>query len=293
MLALYHVAWLYGHIVTQVVETELVVGTECDVGKVCTATCIRVGLMLVDAVHAESMEHVERSHPLRVTLCKVVVHGYHVYTVSGKCIKEHRQGRNECLTLTCRHLGNLALMEYCTAEQLYIVVNHVPYGVVTAGLPVVAVYRLVAVDAYKVELCGKLTVKVIGRDNDGLVLGKAACAVLHDCKGLGQRLIKCLVEHLEHLLLQLVNLVEDRFSLLKFRILDFCLQFCYSCTQFSSAALNLLLERCRCGTQLIVAKLRDSGVHSLHLVNPRLNLAHVSACLVAEKFAYKFVKTHI
>ena len=51
MSALYQLIGMAGHIVTQVVKTELVVGTECDIGTVCVTACLGVGLMLVDAVN--------------------------------------------------------------------------------------------------------------------------------------------------------------------------------------------------------------------------------------------------
>ena len=35
------------------------------------------------------MKHVERSHPLRVTLCKVVVDCYHMDTVACECVQTY------------------------------------------------------------------------------------------------------------------------------------------------------------------------------------------------------------
>ena len=51
MLALYKVLHRSGHIVAEVVETELVVCTECNVAGICPLTCLAVWLMLVDTVH--------------------------------------------------------------------------------------------------------------------------------------------------------------------------------------------------------------------------------------------------
>ena len=51
MSALYQLIGMAGHIVTQVVKTELVVGTECDIGTVGVTTGLGVGLMLVNAVN--------------------------------------------------------------------------------------------------------------------------------------------------------------------------------------------------------------------------------------------------
>ena len=64
MLALDKVLGAGSHVVAEVVETELVVGTEGDVAVICALALVAVGLMLVDTVHGQAMEHVERSHPL-------------------------------------------------------------------------------------------------------------------------------------------------------------------------------------------------------------------------------------
>ena len=82
--------------------------------------------MLVDTVDTEAVEHIERSHPLRVTLCQIVVDGHHMHTVTGKGIQEHREGSHEGFTFTSRHLSDLSLMEHDTTKQLHVVVNHLP-----------------------------------------------------------------------------------------------------------------------------------------------------------------------
>ena len=45
--------------------------------------------MLVDTVDAQTMEHIERAHPLGVTLGQVVVDGHHVNTIAGEGVEEH------------------------------------------------------------------------------------------------------------------------------------------------------------------------------------------------------------
>ena len=67
MLALYHIFGRHCHVVAEIVETKLVVGTECDVAGISFTASLRIGLMLVDAVYCLTVEHVERTHPLRVT----------------------------------------------------------------------------------------------------------------------------------------------------------------------------------------------------------------------------------
>ena len=70
------------HIVTQIVETEFVVRSEGDVASVCLAACIRVRFVFVNAIDAESVEHIERPHPLGVSFGEVVVDSDHMNSLS-------------------------------------------------------------------------------------------------------------------------------------------------------------------------------------------------------------------
>ena len=67
MLALYQVFRADRHIVTQVVETELVVRTERDIRLVSLTASLGVRLVLIDTVYGKPVEHIKRSHPLGVT----------------------------------------------------------------------------------------------------------------------------------------------------------------------------------------------------------------------------------
>ena len=87
VFALHQLFGVACHIVTQVVETELIVGTIGDVAVVGTATCGRVGFVLVDAVHGEAEELVHCPHPLGVTFGQVVVHGDDVYAFAGEGVQ--------------------------------------------------------------------------------------------------------------------------------------------------------------------------------------------------------------
>ena len=82
MFPLYEVLLAERHIVTQIVETEFVVRSERDVTSVCLAACVRIRLVFVDAIDAESVEHIERSHPLGVSFGEVVVDSDHVDSLS-------------------------------------------------------------------------------------------------------------------------------------------------------------------------------------------------------------------
>ena len=67
VLLLHKVLRRYCHIVPQIIKTELVIGTECNVGPVGPLAGIRVRLVLVYTVNLKAMELVKGPHPLRVT----------------------------------------------------------------------------------------------------------------------------------------------------------------------------------------------------------------------------------
>ena len=154
--------------------------------------------MLVDAVYGQAVELVERSHPLGVTLGEVVIHGNDVYAVACQGVEEYGQRSHEGLTLTRSHLGNLALVEYHATEELHVVVDHVPHGVVAARFPVVGVDGFVALDAHEVLGSRQRAVHVGSGHGDLLVLGKELGGSLHDGECLGQHFVEShlvLVEH--------------------------------------------------------------------------------------------------
>ena len=100
------------------------------------------------------MEHIERAHPLRVTLGEIVVDRHHTYAAAREGAEKHGEGCHEGLALAGGHLGYLALMEHDTAYELHVVVDHVPLHLVATGAPGVAPYGLIAFDGHKVAPLG-------------------------------------------------------------------------------------------------------------------------------------------
>ena len=120
------------------------------------------------------MEHIERAHPLGVSLREIVVYGHHMDTLARKGIEEHRQCCHQGLTLTCRHLGNLSLMEGDTADELHVIVNHIPGYLVASRNPVVVIYGIVAVDGHKVVVDAQVTVELGSLYDNLAVLSEAS-----------------------------------------------------------------------------------------------------------------------
>ena len=67
------------------------------------------------------------THPLRVTLCQVIIDCNDVNAFSRQRIQVSRQCGYQRLTFTGLHLSNTALMKDDTADQLHLIVFHIKY----------------------------------------------------------------------------------------------------------------------------------------------------------------------
>ena len=109
------------HVVTQVVEAELVVRTVSDVCGVLLTTLVRFhGGENHAALHAEEAEHA--THEVRLVLSQVVVHGHNVHALAAQRVQVCGQGRDEGLTLTGLHFGNVAQVQCSATHELHVVV---------------------------------------------------------------------------------------------------------------------------------------------------------------------------
>ena len=196
MLALYKVFRADSHIITQIVETEFIVRSESDVCQISLAACVRVGLVTVDAVHAESVEHIKRSHPFGVTFSQIVVHGYYMYAVSGQGIQEYGKRSYKSLTFTGRHFGNFPFVQYYTAKQLYVVVNHVPYRVISTGIPMILPDGFVTFDAHEVFGSRQGAVEICSCNYYFFVFRETFGRFFHDGESYRQYFVKCFFVYL-------------------------------------------------------------------------------------------------
>ncbi len=283
--ALHKVFRAYRHVVAKVVEAELVVCAESDVRLISLATCRAVGLVLVDAVNAKTVEHIHRSHPFRVALCKVVVHGNDVNAVAGEGVEEHGKRCHKRLSLAGCHFGYFALVEHNSAEQLHVVMHHVPRNLISAGNPMVLVYCLVAVDAHEVVCGGKLAVKVCGGYGYFLVLCEAACCFAHNGESVGQYLIELFVVAFQHFLFKLVDLAENGFAVLDGGFLNLAFEFDNLFLYVIGGTLDDAFQFLRLCTQRIVVERLYCRFRLLYFLNPRLDFLHVAGGFVSEYFA--------
>ena len=111
------------HVVAQVVEAELVVGSVSDITSVNPATFRRVHLGLDRADgHAQAAE--KRAHPFGVAPGEVVVHGDDVNPLALQRVEVGRERGDERLAFAGDHFGDTAGVENHAAHQLDVVMPH-------------------------------------------------------------------------------------------------------------------------------------------------------------------------
>ena len=242
MLTLNQIFRVSSHIVTQIIETEFIVRTKGNISQISFTTGIGVRLMLIDTINTQSVELVQRSHPLGVTFRQVIVHGNHMHTVSGQRIQEYRQGSHQRFTFTGCHFGNFTFMKYHTTKQLYIIVYHVPSGIVTSGHPMVLINRFIAFYTDKIFRCSQLTVEIGSGYYYFLVFSKAACRIFYNGKSYRQHFIQRLFIFLQYFFFQFINLSKKLFPVFHLRFFYKSLQFFNFRFFFRSRLLDILLQ---------------------------------------------------
>ena len=112
-----------GHVVAQVVESELVVGPVDDVRPVRLALLDR-GLSRHHDPHRHAEEPVDLAHPVGVAPREVVVDGDDVDAVPAEGVEAGGERRHEGLPLPGPHLRDAPLVEHQAADELHVEVAH-------------------------------------------------------------------------------------------------------------------------------------------------------------------------
>ena len=210
--ALYKIHRASSHIIAEVIETKLIVGTKRDIASIRTTTLIGVRTMFVDTVHCQSMEHIKRTHPLRVTLSEIIIDSHHMHAFVGHSIEEYWQGSHQGLTLTRSHLGDRTTLlfivldgtvEYHTTNELHIIMHHIPYDFIATRSPSIVVDSFIAINLHKVEACirSQVAIHLGSCHGDGLVFSETTSCTLDNSKSIWQDVIECLVIDIQHLFL--------------------------------------------------------------------------------------------
>ena len=144
-LALHELAHIPGHVVAQVIEAELVVGTVRYISQVGLAARagapmdqarilligVRIHVLRVvqrrdivrDEADRQAEQVIDRAHPARADLGEVIVHRHQMAALALERVEIQRQGRDERLALAGLHLGDLALVQHDPADELDIVMT--------------------------------------------------------------------------------------------------------------------------------------------------------------------------
>ena len=137
------------------------------------------------------MEHIQWSHPFRVTLCQIVVHCNHVNTITGKCVQEHRQCCNKGFTFTGCHFGNFTLTIFTitivvknyTTYKLYIIVYHAPSNFITTGYPMILIISLITLNRYEIFSFGsQVPIKLSSCYFYCFIFFETTCSVFNNSK---------------------------------------------------------------------------------------------------------------
>ena len=148
-----------GHIVTQVVKAQLIIGHIGDIA------CIgRLALLGSHAVENDTDSHshetIDLAHPLGITLCQIVVDCDDMDAATFKGIEVCGHGRDQRLTFTGTHFGNAALVQDNTADQLHAERLHIERAAGTLadsriGLDKKVIQGLAVLESFS-ELCGRI-----------------------------------------------------------------------------------------------------------------------------------------
>ena len=220
MLALNQLLWTHGHVVAEVVKPKLVVRPKRHVAFVSLTSRLAVGLVLVDAVDGESVEFIERAHPLGVATGEVVVHRH-----SGPAAA--RALRKTGNVATKRLSSPFASRRPCHGEgppsdELHVVVHHVPRHRRSRSRPRLLPIGLVAFDGHEVAVGRNLAIHVRRSHLHSTFRSKAAGRLLHEGKRLGHDLGQDFLNALVDLELEGINLLKQRFLLVELREWKFC-----------------------------------------------------------------------
>ena len=223
--------------------------------------------------------------------------------LAGERVQEHRKGGDQGFTLTGRHLGDAATLllvglegavQDDAADELHVVVDHVPGDLVAAGDPVVLPHGLVVLDVDEIAAAGRqVAVEVRRGDRDGLILGEAAGGGFHDGKGLGEDLVEALFDGVVLVLDQFVGFRGEVFFLGNGDVfLQFRLDFGDTVLEGLLDGEDLLPEGGGTRPELVVGEGVDAGIGREDLVQHGLHLLHVPVGLGAENFLQYICECH-
>lgn len=122
MAALHHFGGAIGHVVAEVIKPKLVVGA---IGNVCgvhfAAFCRRLPRDNAASGHAERAKNA--THEVTLVACEEVVHRHNVHALTSDGVEVCGESRDERLTLTGLHLGDVSTVQCGATHELHVKVT--------------------------------------------------------------------------------------------------------------------------------------------------------------------------
>ena len=210
VLALHLLVQRAHHVVAQVVETEFVVGSIGDIATIGANAFVGMRFVFIDTVDGQEQELEDGADPFAVAPGQVVVHRHHMHALPREAVQIGRQGGDEGFTLPCCHLGDLAVVEHLAADQLHVVVYHIPGHLAAGCYPGILPDGAVAFDP-DIRFArhgGQVAIVLGGGDGQFFVLRKATGGFFYYGKGFGKKLEQYFFEGLVAVVAELIDLFE-------------------------------------------------------------------------------------
>ena len=144
VFTLHHLVGRMHHVIAEIVKTEFIVRTVRDVSQVSLPAGFAVRLVLVDTIYRQPQPFEYRPIPLRVTTRQIIIYRDDMHPFPGQCIQVSRQRRHQRFTFTRRHFRDLSLVQHRTADQLHIIMHHIPGNRAARRHPGILINGLVA-----------------------------------------------------------------------------------------------------------------------------------------------------
>ena len=174
-------------------------------------------------------------------------------------------------------------MQYHAAEQLYVIVHHIPRYFVSACHPVILVYGFVAFDMHEVvSFGGKVAVELGGRNLYFFIFGKTFGCRFYESEDLWQGIVESFLIFVENGFLDFVDLFPHIFAFVVLDAFYVVLDFGDTCFFRGNAFLYLFPYVGNSATQFVVVQRFDFCIFGQNPVDIRLYFAQVALRFVPE-----------
>ena len=217
-----------------------------------------------------------------------------MHALAREGIEEHRKGGDEGFSLSRRHFRDFSFVQHDTADQLDIVMHHVPGNLVAAGHPMIGIDRLIPVNRNKIRMLhAQVTVKSGRLHDDALILLEPARRTLHNGKRFRKDTCQFSLDRFVLLLDQPVRLGSQFLHLRGGKVsVQFRLDLGDTLLKRLLHRLQPFAERRAAGAQVIIGERVDFPVNRKNLIQRRLDGLVIPVCLGSEYLSENICQCH-